>query len=183
MSKIQLAAFSDRSHAEDAIGELERAGFDPKEISVVIKDDEEGQMIAKNTGARVVEGTMSGATTGGVLGGLAGLLVGIGAITIPGVGALFIAGPLAASLGLTGAAAATVSGAATGALAGGLVGALVGLGVPQATAEMFEREVKAGGVIVAVPSRDGQEDRTKDILEAHGATQIEAINVKTPSFA
>lgn len=106
---------------------------------------------------------------------LAGLLVGIGAIAVPGIGALFIGGPLAAALGLSGAAATTVSGAATGALAGGLIGALLGLGVPEEDARIYEERIKEGGILIAIPSRTGDEARAMDILEDTGADQVRAI--------
>lgn len=79
----------------------------------------------------IAEGAASGIITGGVLGGLAGLLVGVGVLALPGIGALFVAGPLAAVLGLAGTAATTVSGALIGSLVGGIVGALVGLGLAE----------------------------------------------------
>ncbi len=177
MSKMNLGVFSSRLQAEEAIGELERAGYDPKGISVMMKDNSEAQEVAHNTGANVAGKTAAGATTGGVLGGIAGLLVGIGAISIPGVGALLIAGPVAAALGLTGAAATTVSGALTGALAGGIVGALVSIGVPEETAQVYEDRIKEGGVLVAIPTREGEGNKVREIMEAHGADQIQSISV------
>lgn len=179
MAKIDLALFSDREHAEAAIGELERSGFDPKQISIMMKDVDEAKVVAQQAGASVAEGTVSGATTGGVLGGIAGLLIGIGAITVPGIGSLLVAGPLAAALGLTGAAATTLSGAVTGALAGGVVGALVGLGVPKEIAQVYEDRLKSGGVLLAIPSSDVNSAQVLDVLKAHGADQIEMIDVKT----
>lgn len=177
MADMILGMFSSRENAEDAISELKDEGYDAKDISVVVKDSEDRQVIENNTGASVADGTASGAVTGGVIGGLAGLLVGIGAITIPGIGALLIAGPLAAALGLTGAAATTVSGAATGALAGGLVGALVGLGVPEEEARVYETGVNEGGVLLAVSVREGSTREARAILEDNGADKVRNINV------
>lgn len=176
MQEVILGVFDKKTGAEDAINHLSSEGFTPQEMSVVLKDSEVGTEIQENTGASVAEGMAEGAVTGGVVGGIAGLLIGIGAITIPGVGALFIAGPLAAALGLTGAAATTVSGAASGAVAGGLLGGLVGLGIPQEEAVIYENEIKAGGILLAVPSR-GDTNMITDILTKHGAHQIRTINV------
>jgi hypothetical protein len=179
MSSTVLGVFGDRENAENAINELRGSGYDPKNISIVMKDESEGTVINNNTGASVATGAASGATTGGVIGALAGLLVGIGAIAVPGVGALLIGGPLAVALGLTGAAASTVTGAVTGALAGGLLGALMGMGVPEEDARIYEERVKGGGILIAVPARDGEGTEARDILESNGADQIRTVTNKT----
>jgi hypothetical protein len=170
-----LGVFSRRIDAEDAIRRLEDLGFNPKDISIVMKDQSASEEIASSTGANVADGVVGGATTGGVLGGLAGLLIGVGAITIPGVGGLLIAGPVATALGLTGAAASTVSGALTGALAGGLVGGLVGLGVPEEDAHIYEDRVKAGAILLVVPATSYNEDEVKDVLTDYSADQVRVI--------
>ena len=177
MAQVHLGLFSDRYHADQAVDDLTRAGYDPAEMSIIAGDTVVNEQAVEQTSAPVVEGTASGATTGGVIGGIAGLLVGLGAISLPGIGALFVGGPIAAVLGLTGAAATTVSGVVTGALAGGLVGALVSLGVPRETAEIYESGIKAGGVLLAVPTRDDREQESRDILESHGADQIRSVTL------
>jgi uncharacterized membrane protein len=175
MRTLYLGVFSERDNAEKAIAALEHEGLDPKEMSVVVQDKHTAEHIEENTGAGVAEGAVSGATTGGVIGGIAGLLIGIGALTIPGIGAVLIGGPLAAALGLTGAAATTATGAMTGALAGGIVGALVGLGIPEETAKQYEEEIKAGGVLLAVPEFAGS--RSREIMEEHGAGNVRSVNI------
>lgn len=174
--KLILGIFSDRDHAEDAINDLEDAGFNAKDISIVMQDKHEGKDIADNTGANVAGGAVSGATTGGVVGGLAGLLIGIGAIAVPGIGALLIGGPLAAALGLSGAAATTISGAATGALAGSLIGALMGLGVSEDDARVYDERIRAGGILVAIPASTDKNASVSTILQDNGADQVRTIN-------
>jgi hypothetical protein len=175
MNKTVLGVFTDRGEAEHAIEEFEVKGYNPKDISIIMKDKKEAHNVAFKTGVSVAESTVSGAATGGVLGGLAGLLIGIGAIAVPGIGALFIGGPIAAALGLTGAAATTVSGALTGALAGGVVGILVGIGIPEDDARIYEQHIKEGGILVLVPARLGEEDDVRAIFSSHGAEQIRTI--------
>lgn len=174
--KVLLGVFSDTDNAESAIGALEEGGYNPKDISIIMKDHVQAEVVASHTGVDVAGGAVSGATTGGVIGGVAGLLIGIGAIAVPGVGALLIGGPLAAALGLSGAAATTVSGAVTGALAGGLVGALVSFGVPEEDAKVYEERVRQGAILLAVPLREGAEDTAREILENNGADQIRSIS-------
>lgn len=174
MTKISLGVFEDRQNAETAIAALEKKGYPAEEISIVTK--EEGKTTVKKEGRDMSEGVVSGATTGGVIGGIAGLLIGVGAIAIPGIGGVLIGEPLAAALGLTGAAATTVSGAVTGALAGGLVGGLVKLGVPKEAAEEYERCINRGGILLAVKEEEGKEGEVREILEGHNAQQVRTIS-------
>lgn len=174
--RLVLGVFSTEENAEDAIDELKALGYDPKDLSIVMRDRERAERVASNTGSNIVEGAASGAAAGTVIGGLAGLLLGIGAIAIPGVGPILIGGPLAAALGFSGAAASTVSGAVTGALAGGLLGALIGLGVPEEDARFYEDRIKEGGILLAVPTRRGREDEIADALDAFGADQVRTID-------
>ena len=178
MTKTIFGIFDNRGNAEGALSELEDAGFRVKDISIIMKDSSEAQKIREVTpGTTLGEGAAEGATTGAVLGGLAGLLIGIGAIAIPGIGGLLIAGPLAATLGLTGAAATTVSGAVTGALAGGILGALVRLGIPENRAREYETSIKAGGILLAVPAEEREESEVREILEDHHAANVDAVRV------
>lgn len=174
--RLVLGMFPDTGAVEDVVDELQDEGFDPKEFSIVMRDKEQGERLAKDTGTNVAGAAVSGATAGGIIGGLAGLLIGIGAIAIPGLGALLIGGPLAAALGLTGAAASTVSGAVTGALAGGLVGGLMGLGVPEEDARYYEDRIREGAILLAVPVSPGREDDVREILEDNGVDQLRTID-------
>ncbi len=172
--KTVLGIFSEREMAESAIARLEEMAYNPKDISILMKDRSVAKDMHENTGADVAGGALSGATTGGVLGALAGLLVSTG--VIPGLGALFVGGPLAVALGLTGVAATAVSGAATGALAGGVIGALTGLGLSDDEARVYESRIQDGGILVAVPARSGEEDEVRVVLEENGADQIRTLN-------
>lgn len=172
MSKTVLGIFADQENAVDAIEELKDLGYNPKDLSIVMKDEVIEEQIARDTGADFAGGAASGATTGAILGGLAGL---VAAFAIPGLGAFFIGGPIAAALGLTGAVAATTSGAVTGAVAGGLLGALMGLGLSEDEAETYEAHIRAGGILVAVPARTDEEAEVEDILADTGANDIRTV--------
>lgn len=172
-----LGVFSGVGAADEAVTALKDAGYTTDSMSAIVK---EGVTQVRDVGSTkaetVTEGAVSGATTGGVIGGIAGLLVGIGALAIPGIGAVMVAGPLVAVLGLTGTAAATVSGAATGAMAGGLIGALVGLGVPEDTAKLYEETIQAGGVLLTVPADSSEHEReVRSILQGAGAKEVTSI--------
>lgn len=168
-----LGVFTDKDGANSAVLDLENNGYNPKDISVIVKEDVSRSGIK---GGRAASGAIAGTTTGAVIGGLTGLLIGIGAITIPGVGALLVGGPLAALLGLSGVAATAVSGATTGALAGGLVGTLVALGLPEEEAREYEKKISGGAVLLAVAAPSGDDvSNIRGIFERHNANQIRTI--------
>ncbi len=175
MANVVLGVFDNREHADMAVEELAGEGVNTSDISIVAKDS---VVTVEGQGKGVAEGAVSGAATGTVLGGIAGLLIGVGAIAIPGIGGLLIGGPLAAALGLGGAAATTVSGAVTGALAGGLIGGLTGLGVPEEDAKVYESRIREGGILTAVPVDKDKEATAIRILEDHGATQVRTVPMK-----
>jgi hypothetical protein len=177
--KTVIGLFSDDVDAESAIGALKRRGYDPKDISLIMRDNQRAENIEENTG--VGEGAASGAATGAVVGGIAGLLIGVGAFTIPGIGAVLIGGPLAAALGLSGAAATTASGAMTGALAGGLIGALMNLGLPRDEAAHYEQQIQAGAILLAVPAMEGQEVEAEEVMKQYNATDVKALTIDTDS--
>ncbi len=171
-----VSIFKYEDDVEGAVKELEKLGYNTKEMSVVMKDVRKtGEM--ENMGVHVSEGAASGAVAGGALGGIAGLLVGLGIITIPGIGPFLAAGPLATALGLTGAAATTTTGAVTGAAAGGIVGALTSLGLPREEAEHYEEQVKAGGILLVVPSMDERTGEVRSVMEKHKASDVRQLDL------
>jgi hypothetical protein len=170
-----IGIFTDKQQAEGAINNLELKGYDPKDISVIVKDTVPAGY-SGSKGGSIAEGAASGAAAGGVLGGLAGLLIGLGAITIPGVGALLVAGPIAGALGLSGAAAALISGATTGLVAGGLLGGLVSLGIPDEEARVYEQRIREGAVLLAVPvNRPAELSDVQNIFSNYSADQIRVV--------
>lgn len=168
MERTVIGVFNDPSHAEMAIDELKTLGVKDTDISYIYSS--EGKTVAEDASGerKVGEGAASGAATGAVLGGIAGLAVATG--ILPGLGALFVAGPLATALGLSGGAATTAAGALTGAAAGTLVGALAGLGVKEEEAKVYEERVRLGGILVTARTSDPL--RAADIFTSHGAEEV-----------
>lgn len=161
-----VGVFPNKTKAELVIDDLKRAGVSDKEISCVYTNND-GDVKDAQTGEKVGNGAAIGAGAGAVLGTIAGLVVANG--LLPGLGTLFVAGPLATALGLTGATATAVAGAATGAVAGGLIGGLTQLGVSDEDAALYEKHVKSGQVLVIC--RDASVD-TVEIFKNHGATEV-----------
>lgn len=181
MSIVILGVFSNRVNAENAISELEAQSYNPKDMSILMKDSKEAKVISDNTGASVAEDTMKGASTGAVVGGVAGFLAGT---LLPGLGGFLIGGPIGAALGLTGAAASTVSGVATGAVAGGLIGALTStFDLTEDEARTYETRINEGGILVAVPARNGEEGEVKDIMKEFDADHVRMVDSEDQSHS
>jgi hypothetical protein len=161
------------SQAERIVQDLQTAGFDSSEISVLLPDNEGKHDIGHVKATKAPEGATTGAATGGVTGGVLGLLAGIGALAIPGVGPFIAAGPIMAAL----------SGAAIGATTGGVVGGLIGMGIPEIEARRYVDKLKSGNYLIAVHVHDGDEkDRAKDIFESADAEDISTTSMsKAPA--
>lgn len=144
-----IGVYETHADAEVAINELKACGVDHDDISYVYTDSK-GNVSDGQTGEKMGSGAAGGAATGAVIGALAGLVVANG--ILPGIGTLFVAGPVATALGFTGAAATTVAGATTGAAAGGLIGALSNLSVDKEDAALYENLVRKGDVLVIARS-------------------------------
>ncbi len=172
MSKQRaVGTFADYQTTETALRELKATGFMMDRVSVAGADLDRHPDLA---GARLAEGgttdandrdrayneheaaedAKKGAVAGGTVGGLTGLLVGIGALAIPGVGPVMLAGAAATAI------ATAISGSAIGAAAGSLAGGLVGLNVPEDRANAYGDRVSRGEYLVIV------EGSTTDIATA-----------------
>ncbi len=168
MSTITTGVFRTKQTAESAINKLKENGIATSDISCVYTD-QDGDIKDSQTGEKVGAGAAKGAATGAAVGAIAGLVVANG--ILPGIGTLFVAGPIATALGLTGAAATTVAGAATGAAAGGLIGGLKELGVANEDAEMYENYVKKGNVLV-ITKTDTTDMNVVNIFEDFDAMEV-----------
>src|SRR4051812_25538993 len=166
MKTTTVGVFPNKTRAEQVIHELRDSGVSDSDISCVYRDSD-GDMKDSQTGEKVGDGAVKGATTGAVVGAIAGLVVANG--ILPGLGTLFVAGPLATALGFTGAAATAVAGAATGAVAGGLIGALTQLGISDTDAMLYETLVRKGEVLVVVNTTTLS---TKEIFIRAGAREV-----------
>lgn len=168
MDRTIIGVFGNRDSAEAAITELRSLGVNDADISYLYVSEQGTTVTEDGKGEQVAEGAAAGATTGAVVGALAGLAVANG--ILPGLGTLFVAGPLAAALGLTGAAATTAAGAMTGAAAGGVVGALGGLGVSGDEARIYEERIRTGGILVTAVT--DKVDAAREVFANNGAEEI-----------
>jgi len=164
-----LGLFESGEAAGQAIRTLHDRGFAREQISVAMRNSAEQAALAQDVGANEpAEAASAGAVGGGILGGMAGLLVGIGALTVPGIGPVLAAGPLAGALGTT------LAGAGIGAAAGGMVGALAGIGVPPEHAERYAEGVRRGGTLVTVQTDGSYAAEAVAVMRAAGALDVES---------
>lgn len=118
-TKHAVGRFSNRTEAEQVLGELNRAGLLMAQISIIAKTTDRKQLfdVAKRTGVltEAIEEAAVGAAAGGMLGAIFGWLASLGILMVPGVS------PLVAT-GTAGAALATIfAGTGIGAFSGGLI--------------------------------------------------------------
>lgn len=161
---LEAGMYYSRAEAENAIEELERLGYSPSDISVMMADKTRERDFAEHTGTKAAEGTATGAAIGGAIGAVwAGLTATGSIVAVAGTGGLaapFVAGPLVAAL----------AGLGAGGVVGGVVGALVGAGIPEDRAREYESGLGRGGILVGVYPHPGDQDRVHRVL--HGAARV-----------
>jgi hypothetical protein len=158
MMKTVSSLFKQFKEADQAIRALEESGIDRQKINVIARDS----AVASNLGLEptvgdVVSSAGVGAAGGGIGGGLIGLLVGLGALAIPGIGPVFAAGSVAATLGLT------AGGAGVGVAVGGIMGAMTGLSIAEEDAEVYAEGVRRGEILVAVETPEERVDEVRGL--------------------
>jgi outer membrane lipoprotein SlyB len=171
-----VAVFDDRSQAEKALSELQRAGFNDDKIGIVGRQANQtdpgqaGNKPATNGGevreqadeaiaadSKTTDRTFTGVVTGGVVGSLVGAAA---ALLVPGIGPVIAGGILTGVL----------LGASGGIVAGGILGALTNLGLPENEARYYETEFNAGRTLVTVQAGDRTQE-AESILRANGGRQ------------
>jgi hypothetical protein len=165
MTETVIAVYDTMNMAYAAVQDLTESGFDRSNISVASRDYNHADW---------TDGDVSGAegsAFGAIIGGLTGIVMGLTAITVPGIGAIIAAGPLAAALGAaTGGAIGAVAGAATG----GLVASLIDLGIPEEDAESYAEHVRRGGALVTVTlTEENRIPAAIDILRRYDPVDID----------
>jgi Predicted membrane protein len=160
-TKTVVGVFNSVQDAQEAVRDLEMEGISRQDISIVANKNATGYetMEPSDKSSNVVADAGIGAAIGGV-GGL--LLSAAGLITVPVIGPILAAGPIAAAL----------TGAGIGAAAGGLVGALTESGVPEEDAKYYAEGVRRGDVLVTVKAEGVRADRASEIMDNHGAVDV-----------
>jgi uncharacterized membrane protein len=169
MANTIVALYDEMDTAHKVVRDLRDTGVPNNSISLVAQDaaGEYGKHVGKK--GDTADGASTGAGVGAVVGGIGGLLVGLGALTIPGIGPVLAAGPLATAVtALLGAGA----GAVAGSVAGGLLGALIDLGIPEEHAGYYAEGVRRGGALVTVEADDTNLERVRGIMDRYHPVDI-----------
>ena len=158
-----VGLFSSHLDAESAIKELEKSGYDMKQLSVVGKDyqTEENVVGYYNTGDRMATWGKYGLFWGWIW----GLLFGSAFLIIPGLGAVMVGGPLVSWI---------IGALETAFVTGGLTaigGALASIGIPKDSVIRYETALKAHKFMLIVHGTALEVEKAKDILMEHNAEE------------
>lgn len=155
-----VAILNTHLEAENAVKELQRSGFDLKQLSIIGKDyhTEENVVGYYNAGDRMKYWGKQGAFWGGMW----GLLFGSAFFWVPGVGPLLVAGPLVAAIvgALEGAA---VLGGLTAIGAG-----LYSIGIPKDSILTYETAIKSKKFVLVVHGSAEEVAEARDVLKIMG---------------
>ncbi len=142
--------FKDQDSAERAYLSATEAGYSANDLDVIMSEETRERYYGKNAtletevGNKAAEGAAVGGAVGASVGAIAGAIAAAGTVlALPGLG-LVIAGPLAAG----------IAGAGAGGVSAGLIGALIGWGIPEDTLKKYESDVKNGGILIGLKSRN-----------------------------
>lgn len=156
-----VAVYESHTEAEDAVKELQKSGFDMKQLSIVGRDyhTEEQVVGYYNAGDRMKYWGKAGAFWGGFW----GLLFGGAFFWVPGVGQLLVAGPLVVAI---------IGALEEAAVVGGLsaIGAgLYSIGIPKDSVITYETALKAKKFVVIAHGFADQVARAKVLMHPKAA--------------
>lgn len=170
-----IAVFNSHDQAEHAVKELEKAGFDMKQLSIVGKGyhTEENVVGYYNAGDRMLYWGSQGAFWGGFW----ALLFGSGFFLVPAVGPLLVAGPLVAVIVSVLESALLVGGVSA------LGAALVSIGIPNNSVLQYEASVKSGQFLMVAHGSAEEVEQAKTLLASSGAARTQMYLVDEPAAA
>lgn len=170
-----VALYGTHQEAEDAIREIQKSGFDMKNLSIVGKDyyTEEEVVGYYTTGDRMKAWGKTGAFWGGVW----GLLFGSAVFMIPGIGPLMVAGPV------VGWIVGALEGAAVVGGLSALGAGLFSIGIPKDSVIEYETQIKAGKFVVIAHGSLDEVSKTQEAFAAtkHQGMQDHVYYAKPPS--
>jgi uncharacterized membrane protein len=163
-SNSVVAIYETHSQAEEAVKELQRAGFNMKKMSIVGKDYHTDEHVVGyyNTGDRMKYWGKMGAFWGGIW----GMLFGAAFFVIPGLGPILVAGPLVA----------WIIGALEGAVVvGGLsaLGAgLYSIGIPKNSVVKYESALKSDKFLLLAHGTASEVAKARDIIQTTRPVEV-----------
>ena len=151
-----VAVYESHATAEVAIKELQRSGFDMKQLSIIGRDYHTDEHVVGyyNAGDRMKVWGKTGAFWGAIW----GFLLGPAFFWIPGIGPLLVAGPMISWIIAGLESAITVGGMSA-------VGAgLCSIGIPKDSIVVYETQIKAGKFLLLANGSIDEVSRAKELL-------------------
>ncbi len=152
-----VAVYESHSQAEEAVRELQKAGFDMKKMSIVGKDYHTDEHVVGyyNSGDRMKYWGKLGAFWGGIW----GLLFGAAFFVIPGIGPVLVGGPLVAWIIAALEGAVVVGGLSV------LGAALYSIGIPKDSIVEYETALKSDKFLLVAHGTAEEVAKARDILQ------------------
>ncbi|TMD53380.1 MAG: hypothetical protein E6I85_08400 [Chloroflexi bacterium] len=147
-----MGVFESREDAEEAVVDLEQAGYSDAEVGFLAP-----HQVAEHAPRTVFGSAAAGSAVGAA--GLTGLLAAASAFVLPGVGPVVGAGLLGAAL----------IGVPVGSVVGGMLGTVLGLHAAEASPADYEEQLRKGRSLVMVRSTTQHDASGRAILARHGA--------------
>jgi hypothetical protein len=169
-----IGVFDTHTKAEDAVKELQKSGYNMRQLSIVGKDyhTEEQVVGYYNTGDRMKYWGKMGAFWGGFW----GLLFGSAFFAIPGVGPILVAGPLVA----------WIVGALEGAVVVGGISAigagLVSIGIPKDSVVKYDVALKTDQFLLVVHGTPDAVAKAESIIQGTRALSCD-VHTQSPVTA
>jgi len=156
-----IAVYDTHTAAEQAIKEIQKAGFNMKNLSIIGKDyrTEEHVVGYYNSDDRMKFWGKLGAFWGGIW----GLLFGSALFVVPGIGPVMVLGPLVSSI------IAALEGAVVVGGLSALGAGLYGMGIPKDSIVHYESEIKTGKFLVVAQGIGEELTEVQKICESHSA--------------
>jgi hypothetical protein len=154
MDKIVVGVFNDFTAAQLMAPDLLNAGIPKEAISVLAPDTTAEAARYFSPSSTTHSEAEPDIGTRAALGGLGGLLIGAAVLTLPGLGLLFAAGPLAT----------LIAGAVAGTATGSLISALNGMGIPEYEAQAYKAGIREGHSHVLVRTEATNVERVADLM-------------------
>jgi uncharacterized membrane protein len=153
-----VAIFDQHTYAEEAVKQLQQAGFDMKKLSIVGKayETEENVVGYYTAGERMLHWGKFGAFWGGFW----GLLFGSAFFLIPGIGPVVFAGPI------IGWIVGALEGAAVVGGLSALGAGLYSIGIPKKSILEYETSLKAGKFMLVAHGSPDEVDNARRILDS-----------------
>jgi len=168
-----MGIYPDRTTVSDAVNVLNKAGYRPMDISVLLSDNQGTKDFAHEKHTKASHGAAIGAVAGAVVGAALAWFISTHPTTLTGLGSLVAAGPLLAAL----------AGAGAGGAVGWIVGLLAGLSRTEYLAKRYAGRIRRGGILLSVHC-DSPEwcDRAKKTLKDTGARDISSASETAADF-